>query len=53
MRLKVLLPTRILVDEFVTKVIAEAEDGEERYLAVDEGALVKCGTEVRNRVGLF
>ena len=27
MRLKVLLPTKILIDEEVTKVVAEAEDG--------------------------
>jgi F-type H+-transporting ATPase subunit epsilon len=73
MRLKVLLPTEILVDEPAAKVIAEAqngsfcmlphhidfvaalvpgllsyvnESGEERYLAVAEGTLVKCGPEV-------
>jgi F-type H+-transporting ATPase subunit epsilon len=73
MRLKVLLPTEILVDEAVKKIIAEAEngsfcllprhldfvaaldpgllsfetpEGEEVFLAVDEGALVKCGEEV-------
>jgi F-type H+-transporting ATPase subunit epsilon len=73
MRLKVLLPTKILVDEEVTKIIAEAEngsfcllphhidwvsalvpgllsfvsvEGQERFLAVDEGILVKCGTQV-------
>jgi F-type H+-transporting ATPase subunit epsilon len=74
MRLKVLLPTEVLVDEEVAKVIAEAEnglfcllprhidfvaalvpgllafvkagDGEEEFLAVDEGILVKCGPEV-------
>lgn len=73
MRLQVLLPTEVLVDEAVTKVIAEAEngsfcllprhidfvaalvpgvlifwpeDGEESYAAVDEGVLVKCGSDV-------
>jgi F-type H+-transporting ATPase subunit epsilon len=73
MRIKVMLPTEILVDEPVTKVIAEAENGsfcmkphhidfvaalvpglltfvteagEERFLAVAEGTLVKCGPEV-------
>lgn len=73
MQLKVMVPTEIVVDEPVTKVIAEAEngrfcllprhidyvavlvpgllwftsrDGEEVYLAVDEGTLVKRGDEV-------
>lgn len=73
MRLKVLLPTRILVDEEVVKVVAEAEngsfgllprhidfaatlvpgilafqhaDGNEEYVAVDEGVLVKAGPDV-------
>jgi len=72
MRLKVLLPTEVLVYEEVTKVIAEAEngffcilprhidfvaalvpgllsfemEGEEEFIAVDEGILVKCGSEV-------
>ena len=73
MRLKVFLPTEILVDEEVTKVIARAEngafcllprhidfvtalvpgilmfvngEGEENFMAVDEGTLVKCGREV-------
>lgn len=73
MWLKVLLPTRVLVDEAVGKVVAEAEDGSfgmlphhvdfvaalvpgvllyvtergnERYLGIDEGILVKCGPEV-------
>jgi F-type H+-transporting ATPase subunit epsilon len=68
-----MLPTKILVDEEVTKIIAEAEngsfcllphhidwvsalvpgllsfvsvEGQERFLAVDEGILVKCGTQV-------
>ena len=73
MRLKVLLPTQVLLDEEVRKVVAEATNGsfgmlprhidfvaplapgllsfvdaggEERFLAVDEGMLVKHGTEV-------
>lgn len=73
MHLKVLLPTQVLVDEEVTKVIAEAEngsfcllprhvdfaaalvpgiliftspDGQETYLGVDEGALVKTADQV-------
>lgn len=73
MRLQLLLPTEVLVDRPVTKVIAEAEngefcllprhidfvaalvpgilsfwtaDGQERYAAVDEGVLVKCGRDV-------
>jgi F-type H+-transporting ATPase subunit epsilon len=73
MRLKVILPAKILVDEEVSKVIAEAEDGsfcllprhadfvtslapgiliyedpqgEESFLAVDLGILVKSGAEV-------
>jgi F-type H+-transporting ATPase subunit epsilon len=73
MKLTVLLPTGILVDQEVTKVTAEAENGsfcllprhidflaalvpgllsfeneagEEEFLAVDEGILVKCGSEV-------
>ena len=68
MRLKLLLPGEVLVDEETTKIIAEAEngsfclkpkhvdfiaalvpgllsfiadDGEEVFLAVDEGILVK------------
>lgn len=74
MQLKVLLPTEILIDEPVTRIVAEAADGAfcllprhvdfvaalvpgllifsgehnaERYLAVDEGTLVKCGQDVR------
>lgn len=75
MRLLLLLPGETLLDEPVSKVIAEAAGdgsfcllprhvdqiaalvpglliyttpaGEERYLAVDEGTLVKCGPEVR------
>jgi len=73
MKLKVLLPTEILIEKEVTKVIAEAENGsfcllprhidfvaalvpgilsyekdtgKEEFLAVDEGTLVKCGSEV-------
>jgi len=75
MRLKVLLPTEVLVDETVKKVAAEAangsfcllprhidfvtalvpgllsfesggEEGEEVFLAVAEGVLVKSGQEV-------
>jgi F-type H+-transporting ATPase subunit epsilon len=73
MRLLVLLPTNVLIDEEVTKVVAEAEDGsfcilprhidfvsamvpgifsftsgdgEEEFLAVDEGILVKCASTV-------
>ena len=73
MKLKVLLPSHILVDKEVIKVIAEAENGSfcllprhidfaaslvpgllffvtdqgvEQFLAVDEGVLIKCGSEV-------
>jgi F-type H+-transporting ATPase subunit epsilon len=73
MRLQVLLPTEVLVDEETTKVIAEAEngafcllprhidfvaalvpgllcfcdrEGTERYAAIDEGILIKCGHDV-------
>jgi len=73
MRLRVLLPTKVLLDEPVRKVVAEAEngsfgllprhvdfvaplvpgllsfeaeDGAERFLAVDQGILVKNGSEV-------
>lgn len=73
MRLKVLLPAELMIDEKVNKIIAEAHngsfcllpkhvdfvaalvpgllsfnpvDGEEVFLAVDEGTLVKCGAEV-------
>jgi F-type H+-transporting ATPase subunit epsilon len=80
-RLKVLLPNKVLVDATTIKVIAEAEngsfclkprhrdfvaalvpgllcytspEGEENFLAVDEGTLVKCGgnvlVSVRNAV---
>lgn len=72
MRLRVFLPTKILIDQEVTKVVAEAENGsfgvlpkhidfvaaltpgilsfefggEEEFMAVDEGVLVKCATDV-------
>lgn len=73
MRLTVLTPTGVLVDQEAAKVTAEAENGsicllprhidfvaalvpgllcfesdagEEEYLAVDEGILVKCGAKV-------
>ncbi len=73
MHLKVLLPTQVLVDDPVARIVAEAENGafgllprhidfaaalvpgvliydpgagEERYLGVDEGILVKCAGEV-------
>lgn len=74
MKLKVLLPTEVLVDRSVNQVIAEAENGsfcllprhvdfvaglapgilayvdaatgDEEFLAVDEGVLVKAGNEV-------
>lgn len=73
MRIRVMLPTEILVDEAVSKIIAEAENGsfcllprhtdfvaalvpgllsyvteagEERFLAVAEGTLVKCAADV-------
>lgn len=73
MRLKVLVPTQVMVDEPVQKIVAEAENGSfcllprhidflaalvpgllsfisesgtEAFLAVDEGILVKQGSEV-------
>lgn len=73
MKLKIILPTKILLEVEVTKVTAEAEngcfcllphhidyvtalvpgllafvamDGQEQFLAVDSGILVKCGMEV-------
>ena len=73
MKLKVLLPTKILLEEEVSKITAEAANGsfcllprhidfvtalvpgilifvsvrgEEKFLAVDEGILVKSGAEV-------
>ena len=74
MNFKVLLPTRILIDQPVAKIVAEAQDGSfcllprhidivtalvpgiliyvdivgnERYLGLDEGTLVKHGDNVR------
>ncbi len=73
MRLKVLLPMKVFIDQDVNKVIAEAgdgyfcilpkhidfiaalvpsilsfeHDGEEEFLAIDEGILVKCSSDVR------
>jgi F-type H+-transporting ATPase subunit epsilon len=73
MRLKVLLPMKVFIDQDVNKVIAEAgnghfcilpkhidfvaalvpsilsfeQDGEEEFLAIDEGILVKCSSNVR------
>ena len=73
MQLQVLLPTEVLVDEAVVKVIATADNSQfcllprhidfvaalvpgvlyfyasedaERYAALDEGVLVKCGRKV-------
>ncbi len=73
MRLKILLPAEVFLDEEVTKVVAEAEngffclmpqhvdfttalvpgvfsystaEGEDAYLAVDIGTLVKKGPEI-------
>jgi F-type H+-transporting ATPase subunit epsilon len=73
MKLKVLLPTEVLIYKEVTKVVAEAENGsfcllprhidfvaalvpgllsfesvkgEEEFLALDQGILIKCGPEV-------
>jgi F-type H+-transporting ATPase subunit epsilon len=73
MRLKVVLPTDIVIDKEVIKVIAEAENGsfcllprhigfvsvlvpgllsyvcpggQEEFVAVDKGILVKCGADV-------
>ena len=72
MRLKILLPTEVLLDQEVEKIIAEGAngsfallprhqdfvtalvpgllsfetDGEEEFIAVDEGVLVKTGAEV-------
>ncbi len=73
MRLRVFLPMRVLIDEDVTRVVAEAENGSfgilprhidfvaalvpgilsfdsaggEEFLAIDEGVLVKCASDVR------
>lgn len=73
MKLKVIEPARVFLEEEVVKVVAEALDGsfcllprhvdcvaplapgilafesargEESFIAVDEGVLVKCGVEV-------
>jgi F-type H+-transporting ATPase subunit epsilon len=72
MRLRVFLPMKVLIDQEVTKIVAEAEDGsfgilpkhidfvaalvpgilsfesggKEEFLAIDEGILVKCASEV-------
>ena len=72
MRLLALLPTAVLIDQEVAKVVAEAENGsfcilprhidfvaalvpgifsfvsdeEEEFLAIDEGILVKCASQV-------
>lgn len=73
MKLKIVLPTEILIDTEVAKINAEAENGafcllprhidivaalvpgilsfqlsngQEEFIAVDEGILVKCGSEV-------
>ncbi len=73
MKLKILIPTQVLINREVTKVIAEAENGhfcllphhidfvaalvpgilsyttvtgEELFVAVDQGILVKCAQEV-------
>lgn len=73
MHLRVFLPTQVLVDQQVDKLVAEAQngsfgmlphhidfvaalvpsillyetgEGEELYLGIDEGILVKCGDEV-------
>jgi F-type H+-transporting ATPase subunit epsilon len=73
MHLRIMLPTEVLVDEAVIKVIADAEngafcllprhidfvtalvpgvlsfhtnEGAERFAAIDEGTLVKCGRDV-------
>lgn len=74
MRLRVLLPEKVLLDVEAVKISAEAENGsftllprhvdfvaslppgilsfvtqerEEEFLAVDEGILVKCGSQVQ------
>lgn len=78
MRLKVFVPTAVLVDAAARKITAEAangcfcllprhidfvsalvpgilsfvdETGQEQFLAIDTGILVKCGDEVRVAVG--
>ena len=72
MNLRIFLPEKIVIDQEVTKVVAEAEDGSfgilpkhidfvaalipgifsfegkegEVFLGIDEGILVKCGSDV-------
>ncbi|MGD1854351.1 MAG: F0F1 ATP synthase subunit epsilon [Leptolyngbyaceae cyanobacterium] len=72
MHLKILLPNKVLIDQFVTKIVAEAVngsfcllprhidvltalvpgiltfqvDGDETFLAIEGGILIKCGSEV-------
>jgi F-type H+-transporting ATPase subunit epsilon len=72
MNLRIFLPEKIVIDQEVTKVVAEAEDGSfgilpkhidfaaalipgifsfeskdgEVFLAIDEGILIKCGSDV-------
>lgn len=72
MHLKILLPNQVLIDQFVTKIVAEAvngnfcllprhidmltalvpgiltfqADGDETFLAIEGGILIKCGPEV-------
>ena len=73
MHLKILLPNQVLIDQTVTKIVAEAvngnfcllprhidvltalvpgilafhtADGDETFLAVEGGILIKCGPEV-------
>ena len=72
MKLKIMLPTRVFIEQDVTKVVAEAQNGsfcilpkhidfvstlvpgillfesnnEEEFLAIDEGILVKWGSDV-------
>jgi F-type H+-transporting ATPase subunit epsilon len=72
MNLRIFLPEKIVIDQEVTKVVAEAEDGsfgilpkhidfvaalipgifsfeskdEQVFLAIDEGILVKCGSDI-------
>lgn len=72
MHLKILLPNQVLIDQPVTKIVAEAvngnfcllprhidvltalapgilvfqADGDETFLAIEGGILIKCGSEV-------
>jgi F-type H+-transporting ATPase subunit epsilon len=46
MKLKVLLPTHVLVDEDVVKVSFVTPEIVEQFYAVDEGILIKCGQDV-------